>query len=790
MAGEAEIISTVLTLFGLGSDGGEDVLRRRTADINASLGSLNDNLHNSIVLETANTEAIIQTLHDLTVGQIISSQGSVEDALGAVIGELGLVIDSRNLATQFDVESSRDNVKGEVLRLLTLLNNENNIRKSSILSGIQNRGIETSTVLEDVIGAATRTIGTSQSTMQDMLDGLDLGVDLGFRKVNAGVTDILELLSRGIIANIKNEIIIEDTVFSEIFGVVTSVVNTVIGNNNTMLDGINRTITEGIGERLDIANIIAASNVDSFDRMANALDAANDQTADINRSIMMDGPEGVGGSLIGAAAEWLSDHAELTQDELLDAANQALFGDESPSAVIERCKIRFSTTKLAGDFATRFVDWITSALSVAILPLNMAQIQANRQMFEFRKCFPDQVMPPGDSIASFQHGLIPGSEAIENLRKQGLDGDDASTMIAAAYRVPEIQFLFSMWYREIITDDLLDWSLEALGFNPAWTDPFKEIALFIPPVQDLITMAVREVFTESVARAQGQFDDFPEDFATFAAKQGVKREWAERYWAAHWRLPSENMGFEMFHRGVIDEAKLRSLMTALDIMPGWRDELIAISYNPLTRVDIRRMHAMDVLDDDKTRTAYLAIGYSPENADLMLDFTKRYNDADEIIDVDVASDLTRSTIIGFYMDGIIERDIALGLMLQAGINVVAAELFLLNADFDLERKERKSVKDLIFDQFAFRQITFEVAVDKFNELNIEPIERELALLDLDKLNRRQNKIPSKADLGKFLTEGVINEDQYINNMILNGYSPTWANRYLELLNKGIETDDE
>ncbi|GAH79863.1 unnamed protein product, partial [marine sediment metagenome] len=75
----------------------------------------------------------------------------------------------------------------------------------------------------------------------------------------------------------------------------------------------------------------------------------------------------------------------------------------------------------------------------------------------------------------------------------------------------------------------------------------------------------------------------------WAGKKGLSKEWSERYWAAHWNLPSPQQGFEMLHRGVINVSELNMLLRALDVMPFWRDKLTAIAFRRLTRVDIRRM---------------------------------------------------------------------------------------------------------------------------------------------------------------------------------------------------------
>jgi hypothetical protein len=139
-------------------------------------------------------------------------------------------------------------------------------------------------------------------------------------------------------------------------------------------------------------------------------------------------------------------------------------------------------------------------------------------------------------------------------------------------------------------------------------------------------MAVREAFTPAIAARFGQYEDLPPDFVEWVGKKGLSKEWASRYWAAHWSLPSPQQGFEMLHRGVIGIDDVNMLMRALDIMPFWRDKLIQIAYRPLSRVDVRRMFALGVLNVSGVRRAYTDIGYNDYNADLMTQFTIKYTE--------------------------------------------------------------------------------------------------------------------------------------------------------------------
>ncbi|GAH11034.1 unnamed protein product, partial [marine sediment metagenome] len=170
---------------------------------------------------------------------------------------------------------------------------------------------------------------------------------------------------------------------------------------------------------------------------------------------------------------------------------------------------------------------------------------------------------------------------------------------------------------------------------------YKELAYQIPPVADIITMAVREAFTPDIAAKFGQYEDFPKPLEEWGQKKGLSTEWTQRYWAAHWSLPSPMQGFEMLHRGLINKGELNMLLRALDVMPFWREKLTGIAYRRLTRVDIRRMYKAGVLTVEDVYESYLQHGYTEQNARRMTDFTVQWA-------MPAHASITRSDILTAY----------------------------------------------------------------------------------------------------------------------------------------------
>lgn len=238
-----------------------------------------------------------------------------------------------------------------------------------------------------------------------------------------------------------------------------------------------------------------------------------------------------------------------------------------------------------------------------------------------------QPLDPREVVLAWQRGALTETEARERLGKVGLSSTSQTILFSTAQRLLTFQDLANAWFRGVVTEAQVRATLLQWGFDASDIDTLIEIAPNLPLPQDLIRMAVREAYRDDVAQEWAYDEDYPEQFGEDMARQGFDPLWSKRYWRAHWTLPSPTAGYEMLHRGVISPAQLTTLLKVSDYPAFWRDKLQAISYTPLTRVDVRRMHAMGVLDDAGVKRAYLDIGYNEDNAELMLQFTKEYNDS-------------------------------------------------------------------------------------------------------------------------------------------------------------------
>lgn len=299
------------------------------------------------------------------------------------------------------------------------------------------------------------------------------------------------------------------------------------------------------------------------------------------------------------------------------------------------------------------------------------------------------------------------------LNKLGYSDADINRLIDLSTQVLPENVARYAWMNKKIDEATHDRILEQNGYSPSGIEIIKRTYLLIPPLSDLITMAVREAFSPDIANLFGQYEGYPEKLTPFAAQHGLTEEWSKAYWAAHWSLPSPSQGFEMLHRGVIDVDTLKLLLRALDIMPFWREKLIELSYKNLRLVDVRRFYELGTIDEDEMYNEYLALGYNAQKAKWATEWTKEYISQGSQQEQTERRLLSQSVIIKAYNTGRLTRQEAVTNLtyLKYDINTANLILDIYTTKDEIEREDiiiddnKKRMIKLATDGYAKRLIS-------------------------------------------------------------------------------------
>ena len=343
----------------------------------------------------------------------------------------------------------------------------------------------------------------------------------------------------------------------------------------------------------------------------------------------------------------------------------------------------------------------------------------------------------------------------------------------------------TLWRRGEITENELDKRLTVQAYDDKTITELKRITEVIPGVGDLINMSVKEAFNPGVVKKFGYDQEFPEEVAVWSEKQGMSREWAERFWYAHWLTPSIGQGFEMLHRLRSDvsdnpfvEADMRELLKILDVPIYWRDKLIDISYNPLTRVDVRRMHDLGNLDETGVKNAYLDSGYNEKNAQLMTEFTLDYNK--EPIKL-----LSKEVVLRAFKKGMFTEAEATEVLIEAGWTDDQAGFYINIALFDMLEKETDLQTDLIHDLYISGEIDKNQVHRDLNTLNLPNTQTERLLKEWELEKIKKIRLPTEGELEAWYKLDYIEAGKYRSGLVDKNYKPETIDLYIRQADQDI-----
>ncbi len=217
-----------------------------------------------------------------------------------------------------------------------------------------------------------------------------------------------------------------------------------------------------------------------------------------------------------------------------------------------------------------------------------------------------------------------------DLEEQGYSSDRITAMFEATDQRMSAEMLVRYKWRYGLTEVVFLQRMMGLGFNTSEARDFEATLRYYPSPQDLVMWQAREVFEPEMVAKYGLDSELDKVEKESFYKAGMDDEQITNHWRAHWQHASYTQIIEMLHRTDLTEQDMKDWFRLVEIPPFWRKRLIDIAYVPYTRVDVRRMWDIGVLDDPEVITAYRDLGYKEEKAIRMLAFTKLFQRAPDL----------------------------------------------------------------------------------------------------------------------------------------------------------------
>jgi hypothetical protein len=282
----------------------------------------------------------------------------------------------------------------------------------------------------------------------------------------------------------------------------------------------------------------------------------------------------------------------------------------------------------------------------------------------------DKILRPragiGDMFSALYRGVSDDGHVKAEMTLRGYTDEDIARFTELSRPLLDINIILPALYRQnITTADAIDLFAKS-GYTPDQINIILSSVAPIPNQADLIRFGVREAYRDDIAAKWGYDEDFPQGFADDMKKLGYDEIWSKRYWRAHWELPSVQLGMEMTHRGILSTEEFGELLRISDYPAEWRKRMQDVIYTPYTRVDVRRMYGLKILDYDQVIKSYKDIGYDDEHAKNLADFTVMYEDENGDSTKEKTKSLTQSIVSSAVKKGIMSQTEAITELINIG----------------------------------------------------------------------------------------------------------------------------
>jgi hypothetical protein len=350
--------------------------------------------------------------------------------------------------------------------------------------------------------------------------------------------------------------------------------------------------------------------------------------------------------------------------------------------------------------------------------------------------------------------------------------------------------LATMLRREYIDPQLYGRAVRELGYiRDRDADLAYRLTEQIPPPSDIVRMMVRDSADEALV-AKFQLDDlfankFNGQLADWAKHQGIDTTYMKFLWRAHWSIPAPGQLATMLHRlsrlpqndpAFVDMDTVKTALVQQDIAPFWQDKFIAISYNPLTRIDARRAFEIGALSEDDLKEAYLNLGYNSDNADVLVQFNKR----------NVNRTFMRRSEVKWLADGQISNGEFETAMKKWGASDEAIEDARMYADILASRGRRKNCIKLVEKRVKSGEINAKEAYLQLVNLGSdESVSAELVEGWQCEIKHTGKEL-SVAQISSLLDDGILSPQDFINRAKNLGYDHTDAALLFQRLQRRIQ----
>ena len=341
--------------------------------------------------------------------------------------------------------------------------------------------------------------------------------------------------------------------------------------------------------------------------------------------------------------------------------------------------------------------------------------------------------------------------------------------------IPGISEAQEMLWRDKLNMNQFRDVVAMYGFRDIYEEGYVELTQSIPPAPDIITMVVREAFVpEMVIQA-------PEEFAYWMTKRGFAKEWADRYWTAHFVPIALTQAYENLWRGYWTKEDFMRALHIADIHPMWREDIYQVAFRPPGVRELGYGYDTGLYSIEDIIRYRRWGGLAPEDAEKAGTAMVAYR-------TEAERETLRREALADYVVGLDTEEELRGKLGAIGGRPEIIDLWVARAKYREARDLKLDIIKVAKDQFVkgyikedeLRQSLIDLGVKGERlEVNVLEAQTRRARYKAEETFEKKRKL-SEAKIAKAWELGLIGDEQYTSALIERDYTEEDAKLLLEI----------
>jgi hypothetical protein len=427
---------------------------------------------------------------------------------------------------------------------------------------------------------------------------------------------------------------------------------------------------------------------------------------------------------------------------------------------------------------------LVDAVMRGFLPQDAAETEAakgnlGQSRFQTLQHLALHQMAPAQLLEAVYRGIIPQEDFESALTAQGWTPGQQVILKALGVSLLTVAESLDLYRRGTIDRPTLESILSAHQYDKTQQDAIASLAFRPANFQEAVSGTAASDAFLALGNAVGPQVFTPPEYAeSAAASEGLDPQATAQRWLNHWNTGSFGIWTTLYFRGQITLQTLQAI-AGREFIPGELVPAFIEAQRPLVQFrTISTMLRLKLVSADAARVLLRQHGYSDANIDLLVGYAQRPSPAKAAQNAAALHSTSLGIAKEEYIDGSITGDQYLAILTQHGYTVDGAntELQVVNAHQALLR--RKESAQLVIDEYGAGLIDEQTALAQLAVLGLTVDELARAAHKIRAFRGKNAKHPSEADLNHFLSNGIITADEYVAELVAQGYATKWAKDFL------------